>query len=470
MTDTTPQTIIQRPENVKPKTDQHDTVEHPPLKTALGYWFKLGWISFGGPAGQIALLHEELVTRRHWISEKRFLHALNYCMILPGPEAQQLATYTGWLLHGRLGGILAGALFVLPSLFILMALAWIYMVWGHTIVLAGIFAGIKPAVTVIVLQAAWRLGTRVLKQAVLWGVAATAFISAFLNVPFPLVIALAALTGWLLDRAGYLSPSVGGHASSNKVEKPRSALIDDHTAVPEHALLKARSIIGVLLMGVALWALPIGVMVAIFGVQDPLVQMSWFFTKAALLTFGGAYAVLPYVYQGAVNHYHWLSPTQMIDGLALGETTPGPLIMVVTFVAFVAGYQNLMLGEGQAVAAGVLAACLTTWFTFLPSFVFILAGAPLVERTRQMPRLTAPLTGISAAVVGFIVNLALFFAIHVLWEKKTLPTSFEMLWNGFNWSALAIMALATALLFWRKWGVMQVLLVCAGIGLGLSWV
>ena len=452
------------------ETPQHDAVEHPPLKTALGYWFKLGWISFGGPAGQIALLHEELVTRRHWISEKRFLHALNYCMILPGPEAQQLATYTGWLLHGRLGGILAGALFVLPSLFILMALAWIYMVWGHTIVLAGIFAGIKPAVTVIVLQAAWRLGTRVLKQAVLWGVAATAFISAFLNVPFPLVIVLAALTGWLLDRAGYLSVSSTGHASAKQDDKQQSALIDDHTAVPEHALLKARSIIGVLLMGVALWALPIGAMVAIFGVQDPLVQMSWFFTKAALLTFGGAYAVLPYVYQGAVNHYQWLTPTQMIDGLALGETTPGPLIMVVTFVAFVAGYQNLMLGEGQALAAGLLAACLTTWFTFLPSFVFILAGAPLVERTRQMPRLTAPLTGISAAVVGFIVNLALFFAIHVLWTKKDLPTSFEMLCNGFNWSALAIMALATALLFWRKWGVMQVLLVCAGIGLGLSWV
>jgi chromate transporter len=447
---------------------QQETIQHPPLKTALKYWFKLGWISFGGPAGQIALLHDELVVRRHWISEKRFLHALNYCMILPGPEAQQLATYTGWLLHGRLGGILAGALFILPSLFILMALAWIYMVWGHTIVLAGIFAGIKPAVTVIVLQAAWRLGTRVLKQAVLWGVAASAFISAFLNVPFPLVIALAALTGWLLDRAGYLSVSAASHGVTQHAEQRRSSLIDDHTVVPEHALLKARSIIGVLLIGVALWALPIGAMVAIFGVQDPLVQMSWFFTKAALLTFGGAYAVLPYVYQGAVNHYLWLTPTQMIDGLALGETTPGPLIMIVTFVAFVAGYQNLMLGEGHALAAGVLAACFTTWFTFLPSFVFILAGAPLVERTRQMPRLTAPLTGISAAVVGFIVNLALFFAIHVLWEKKTLPTSFEMLWSGLNGSALVIMLIASALLFWRKWNVMPVLLVCAVMGLGVS--
>jgi chromate transporter len=447
---------------------QQETIQHPPLKTALKYWFKLGWISFGGPAGQIALLHDELVVRRHWISEKRFLHALNYCMILPGPEAQQLATYTGWLLHGRLGGILAGALFILPSLFILMALAWIYMVWGHTIVLAGIFAGIKPAVTVIVLQAAWRLGTRVLKQAVLWGVAASAFISAFLNVPFPLVIALAALTGWLLDRAGYLSVSAASHGVTQHAEQRRSSLIDDHTVVPEHALLKARSIIGVLLIGVALWALPIGAMVAIFGVQDPLVQMSWFFTKAALLTFGGAYAVLPYVYQGAVNHYLWLTPTQMIDGLALGETTPGPLIMIVTFVAFVAGYQNLMLGEGHALAAGVLAACFTTWFTFLPSFVFILAGAPLVERTRQMPRLTAPLTGISAAVVGFIVNLALFFAIHVLWEKNTLPTSFEMLWSGLNGSALVIMLIASALLFWRKWNVMPVLLVCAVMGLGVS--
>jgi chromate transporter len=262
--------------------------------------------------------------------------------------------------------------------------------------------------------------------------------------------------------------SAASHGVTQHTEQRRSALIDDHTVVPEHALLKARSIIGVLLIGVALWALPIGAMVAIFGVQDPLVQMSWFFTKAALLTFGGAYAVLPYVYQGAVNHYLWLTPTQMIDGLALGETTPGPLIMVVTFVAFVAGYQNLMLGEGHALAAGVLAACFTTWFTFLPSFVFILAGAPLVERTRQMPRLTAPLTGISAAVVGFIVNLALFFAIHVLWEKKTLPTSFEMLWSGLNGSALVIMLIASALLFWRKWNVMPVLLVCAVMGLGVS--
>jgi len=447
-----------------------EAVAHPPLKTAVGYWFKLGWISFGGPAGQIALLHEELVTRQHWISEKRFLHALNYCMILPGPEAQQLATYTGWLLHGRLGGILAGALFILPSLFILMGLAWIYMVFGQTLVLAGIFAGIKPAVTVIVLQAAWRLGTRVLKQAVLWGVAAIAFVSAFMNVPFPLVILLAALTGWWLGRAGYLSASGSGHGAGKQSGQVRAALIDDHTAVPEHALLKMRSIIGVLLMGMTLWALPIGAMVAIFGLNDPLVLMSWFFTKAALLTFGGAYAVLPYVYQGVVNHYQWLTPTQMIDGLALGETTPGPLIMVVTFVAFVAGYQHLMLGEGQALAAGILAACLTTWFTFLPSFVFILAGAPLVERTRQMPRLTAPLTGISAAVVGFIVNLALFFAIHVLWTQNTLPTSLEMLWRDFNGSALAIMALAAVLLFWRNWGVMRVLLVCGTIGLGLSWV
>ena len=449
---------------------QQETVQHPPLSAALSYWFKLGWISFGGPAGQIALLHEELVTRRHWISEKRFLHALNYCMILPGPEAQQLATYTGWLLHGRLGGVLAGALFVLPSLFILMGLAWIYMVFGQTVVLAGLFAGIKPAVTVIVLQAAWRLGTRVLKQTALWVLAAVAFISVFLNIAFPLVLGLAAFIGWLLDRQGYLSVSAAGHAATHSADHKKSALIDDHTAVPEHALLKMRSIIGVLLMGIALWAIPIGAMAAIFGIDHPLVQMSWFFTKAALLTFGGAYAVLPYVYQGTVNHFHWLSPAQMIDGLALGETTPGPLIMVVTFVAFVAGYQHLMLGEGQALAAGILAACLTTWFTFLPSFVFILAGAPLVERTRQMPRLTAPLTGISAAVVGFIVNLAFFFAIHVLWQQKSAPTSFDALLDGFNWSALVIMGIAAALLFWRKWTVMPVLCVCAGIGLSVSWI
>ncbi|MNM59355.1 putative chromate transport protein [compost metagenome] len=439
----------------------HGTAEqtrgHIGLGEALLFWLKLGFISFGGPAGQIAIMHQELVERRRWISERRFLHALNYCMLLPGPEAQQLATYIGWLMHRTWGGVIAGALFVLPSLFILIGLSWVYLAWGEVPVVAGIFYGIKPAVTAIVVHAAHRIGTRALKNGWLWAIAAASFVAIFaLDVPFPLIVLAAALLGHVGGRLlpGQFAPG-GGHGATKASHGP--ALIDDHTPPPAHARFSWGRLLGLLLVGAALWLLPMGVLMTTFGWQGTLTQMGWFFTKAALLTFGGAYAVLPYVYQGAVGHYGWLSPTQMIDGLALGETTPGPLIMVVAFVGFVGGYLHPMFGTDQAFMAGAVAASLVTWFTFLPSFLFILAGGPLVESTHNELKFTAPLTGITAAVVGVILNLALFFGYHVLW-----PAGFD---GPFDWPSALIALAAAVALFRYKRGVIQVLIACALAGL-----
>ena len=424
---------------------------------AFGFWLKLGFISFGGPAGQIAIMHAELVERRRWISEKRFLHALNYCMVLPGPEAQQLATYIGWLMHRTWGGVVAGALFVLPSLFILIALSWVYIAFGHLPVVEGLFYGIKPAVTAIVLQAAHRIGSRALQNGVLWAIAGAAFVAIFaLQLPFPLIVAGAALTGYL---GGKLAPDKfrmgGGHSTAAKHFGP--TVIDDHTPTPEHARFSRARVAWLMLAGLMLWETPMLVLWSIYGWEGTLTQMGWFFTKAALLTFGGAYAVLPYVYQGAVGHYGWLTPTQMIDGLALGETTPGPLIMVVAFVAFVGGYVTQVFGPEQQFLAGAVAAALVTWFTFLPSFLFILIGGPLVESTHNDLKFTASLTAITAAVVGVILNLALFFAYHVLW-----PEGFDGVFEG----ASAVIAAAAALALFRfKRGVMEVIAASAVAGL-----
>ena len=424
---------------------------------AFCFWLKLGFISFGGPAGQISIMHQELVERRRWISEQRFLHALNYCMLLPGPEAQQLAIYIGWLLHRTWGGVIAGVLFVLPSLFILIGLSWLYIAFGDVPVVAGLFYGIKPAVTAIVLQAAHRIGSRALKNNWLWGIAGASFVAIFaLQLPFPLIVIAAALIGYF---GGRFAPAVfiigGGHAASKQSFGP--ALIDDDTPTPAHARFSWPRLALLLLVGAVLWALPMGILTAVFGWQGTLTQMAWFFTKAALLTFGGAYAVLPYVYQGAVGHYGWLSPTQMIDGLALGETTPGPLIMVVAFVGFIGGYLQPMFGPEQVFLAGALAASLVTWFTFLPSFLFILAGGPLVESTHNQLQFTAPLTAITAAVVGVIVNLALFFAYHVLW-----PNGFS---GTFDWPSALIALAAAVALFRFKRGVIEVLIGCGLVGL-----
>lgn len=427
------------------------------LRQAWPFWLKLGCIGFGGPAGQIAIMHQELVERRRWISERRFLHALNYCMLLPGPEAQQLATYIGWLLHRTRGGVLAGALFVLPSLLILIALSWVYIAFGDVPVVAGVFYGIKPAVTAIVLHAAHRIGSRALKNGWLWAIAGAAFVAIFaFNVPFPLIVLGAAMIGYFGGRWAPQRFNNGGHRGSEKSFGP--ALIDDDTPPPEHARFSLPRLLRLVLIGALLWCLPMALLTALFGWEGTFTQMGWFFTKAALLTFGGAYAVLPYVYQGAVGHYGWLTPTQMIDGLALGETTPGPLIMVVAFVGFVGAYVQPTFGPEHAFAAGALAATLVTWFTFLPSFLFILAGGPLVESTHNELKFTAPLTAITAAVVGVILNLACFFAYHVFWPKgfAAQPDFFALL-----------LALATTLgLFVFKRGVIEVLIVCALVGLG----
>ncbi len=426
---------------------------------AFAFWLKLGFISFGGPAGQISIMHQELVERRRWISERRFLHALNYCMLLPGPEAQQLATYIGWLLHRSWGGVVAGVLFVLPSLFILIGLSWLYIAFGEVPVVAGLFYGIKPAVTAIVVQAAHRIGSRALKNNWLWAIAAASFVAIFaLNLPFPLIVLGAAVIGYFGGRFAPEKFSIGGgHGAAKQSFGP--ALIDDDTPTPEHARFRWPRLLLLAVIGATLWALPMGLLTALYGWEGTLTQMGWFFTKAALLTFGGAYAVLPYVYQGAVGHYGWLTPTQMIDGLALGETTPGPLIMVVAFVGFVGGYVQQVFGADQAFLAGAVAASLVTWFTFLPSFLFILAGGPLVESTHNELKFTAPLTAITAAVVGVILNLALFFGYHVLW-----PQGFNA---HFDWPS-ALIALAAAIALFRfKRGVIQVLVACALVGLGV---
>ena len=424
---------------------------------AFRFWLKLGFISFGGPAGQIAIMHAELVERRRWISEKRFLHALNYCMVLPGPEAQQLATYIGWLMHRTWGGIVAGALFVLPSLFILVALSWVYLRFGDVPVVAGLFYGIKPAVTAIVLHAAHRIGSRALKNRWMWAIAAASFVAIFaFDVPVPAIVVAAALIGHFgAQRAPQVFALGGGHGAAQHGYGP--ALIDDDTPTPPHARFSRRHLARVLVAGLSLWALAMAALVATFGLEGTLTQMGWFFTKAALVTFGGAYAVLPYVYQGAVDTHQWLTGPQMIDGLALGETTPGPLIMVVAFVGFVGGWTKQVLGPDSVFLGAALAATVVTFFTFLPSFIFILTGGPAVESTHGKLGFTAPLSAITAAVVGVILNLAMFFAYHVLW-----PQGFG---GRFDVMSLAITLAAAVALFRFKVGVMPLIAACAVVGL-----
>jgi chromate transporter len=404
---------------------------------ALRFWLKLGFISFGGPAGQIAIMHQELVERRRWISEKRFLHALNYCMLLPGPEATQLATYIGWMMHRTWGGLVAGGLFVLPSLFILIALSYVYVTYGSVPAIAGLLYGIKPAVVAVVLAAAWRIGSRALRHGALWAISVAAFAAIYvLHVPFPWIVLGAGLIGAAGGRLLPAAFAVGGHAASGKGYGP--ALIDDHTPVPEHARYRPRRLLAFLAVSLAIWALAL---VLTRALDDTLGDMAWFFTKAALLTFGGAYAVLPYVYQAAVEQYQWLTGPQMIDGLALGETTPGPLIMVVAFVGYV--------------GAGAAGAVVATFFTFLPSFVFILVGGPVVEATHGDLRFTAPLSGITAAVVGVIVSLGAFFAGHVFFAV------------GVDWIALALAAAALAALVRYRIGLIPVI-AATGI-IGMLW-
>ena len=433
------------------------------LAEASRYWFQLGWISFGGPAGQIALMHQELVERRRWLSERRYLHALNYCMVLPGPEAIQLATYLGWLMHGVRGGLVAGGLFLLPSVIVLIALSSIYVLWGQLPLLAAVFWALKPAVLAIVVQAGWRLGRRTLHTQPLVWLAVFAFLAfSVLQWPYPLVIALAALAGWAAGRwqPAWLAlpePQAPVVAVQNPSQQnPIGDFIHgDATPTPAHARFSKRHLALTLLVWGCALGLPLLALGLINGWDGPLVAMGRFFSQVALVTFGGAYAVLPYVAKAAVGHFDWLSASQMVDGLALGETTPGPLIIVVAFVGFMGGWNTGVFGAPGHWWDAVAATLVVVWFTFLPSFGFILVGGPLVEATRDNLRLGAPLRAITAAVVGVIGSLVLFFAAPVLWPAGQL-----------DWAPAGLVVLALVLLLRWRWSVLQLIGGAALVGLG----
>ncbi len=421
----------------------------PTFREALRYWLKLGFISFGGPAGQIAIMHKELVENRRWIGEAHFLHALNFCMLLPGPEAQQLATYLGWRLHGARGGIAAGALFVLPSVFILYALSWLYMAGGHLPWLAAIFYGLLPAVIAVVASAVLRIGRKALRSPALWLIAVASFVAIyFFAVSFVIIIAAAALLGWIGNRVAPAQfPAGKGHGADGKAEAPAIKLPASPAPSWSRAIL-------VTVICLVLWWLPLLAVGAWLGWSGTHFQQGVFFSKAALVTFGGAYAVLPYVAQQAVENYAWLSHGQMMSGLALAETTPGPLIMVLQFVGFVGGWQHP--GTLSPLAGATVGALITTWATFLPCFLFVFLGAPHIEKLREMPRLGAALTAITAAVVGVILNLGVQFAQHALWPDATGST---------DWF-VAVVAVAAFIAMERfKLGVMSTIGACAVLGL-----
>ena len=415
----------------------------PTFSEALRYWLKLGFISFGGPAGQIAIMHKELVEKRRWISDAHFLHALNFCMLLPGPEAQQLATYLGWRLHGAKGGIAAGALFVLPSVFILFGLSWLYMAGGHLPWLAAIFHGLLGAVIAVVAEAVLRIGKKALKSPALWCLAAASFVAIyFFHVSFVLIIAAAALLGYFGPSSQF--PAGKGHGEAKET--------DAIELPPVKPATWARTFI-VSTLCLTLWWLPVFGIAAWLGWNSTQAQQGLFFSKAALVTFGGAYAVLPYVAQQAVETHGWLTHPQMMSGLALAETTPGPLIMVLQFVGFVGGWQHP--GSLSPLAAATLGAAITTWVTFLPCFLFVFLGAPHIEKLGQQPKLSAALTAITAAVVGVILNLGVKFTQDALWPQ-----------NGPLDLFVAALALAAFIAMQRfKIGLMTVIAASAALGL-----
>ncbi|MEJ2863746.1 chromate efflux transporter [Actinomycetospora flava] len=434
-----------------------------PFATALRAWFAISWQTFGGPAGQIAVMQRELVDRRRWIGQRRFLHALNYCMLLPGPEAQQLAIYIGWLLNGVRGGLAAGILFVLPGVVTLLALSGIYVAAGDTTVVTAVFAGLAPAVVAVVVQAVWRVGRRALTRPALVGIAVAAFLAlTVFGVPFPAVIAVAAVAGWTLHR---VRPRADTGPDRESDDEPAPVVADDALHSSRPSLRRAALILGI---GVALWAVPMLAVVALTGAGSVLTTQGLFFSGTALITFGGAYAVLAFVAQQAVQTYGWLTAGDMVRGLALAESTPGPLIMVVQFVAFLGAFHQP--GTLNPWVAGVLGALLTTWVTFVPCFLFIFLGAPHIEQLRHNRALSAALTGITAAVVGVIANLALYFAGHTFFDQYR-PVQLGPLTLDVPQLAsvqplsVAIAVVAAALIFWRGWPVLRTLGVCALLGL-----
>ena len=436
-----------------------------PFRTAVRAWFAISLQTFGGPAGQIAVMQRTFVDEKRWIGQRRFLHAMNYCMLLPGPEAQQLATYVGWLLHGTRGGLVAGGLFVLPGVVALLALSAIYVAYGDTTAVLAVFAGLAPAVLAIVVQAVIRVAGRALHGPALWTIAVTAFLAlALFGVPFPVVVAVAGLAGWALHR---WRPSLLPEKKKAEVADvgPPPVISDDvlHAEAPTH-----RRTLRVLLVGLLVWGVPIAVVALLTGAGSVFTQQGLFFSGAAVVTFGGAYAVLAYVAQQAVQVYGWLSPGEMVRGLALAETTPGPLIMVVQFVAFLGAYRDP--GSLDPWVAAVLASLLVTWVTFVPSFLFVLLGAPYMERLRGNRSLSAALTGITAAVVGVIANLGVYFAVHTLFSE-TVAVEWSVLslevpdLSTVRWVALGIAVVAAVLLFRSKWSVLRTLGLCALLGL-----
>jgi chromate transporter len=430
---------------------------------AFRFWVKLGFISFGGPAGQIAIMHRELVDRRRWISEERFLHALNYCMLLPGPEAQQLAIYIGWLLHRTWGGIVAGAFFVIPSIFILLALSYVYAAYGNLPAVAGVLAGFKPVVVAIVVEAVLKIGGRALKRRAHFLIAAAAFVAIyFLRVPFPLIVVAAALVGLAGVRfwPRTFAAKVVTKEADTKTEGDSGVVplvIDDYAPLPAHTLPSRARALKILAFGHILWLLPLAALVAWRGWGSLHAQEYRFFTQAALVTFGGAYAVLAYVTQAAAGSYGWITHTQAVDGLALAETTPGPLIMVLQFVGFMAGWNNPQ-GLDQTTSA-VLGALVTTYTTFLPCFLFIFLGAPYIEVLRGNKNLTGALTGVTAAVVGVVLNLAIVFGATVIWPRGVAQAP--------NWFAMLLGIGSFVALYRFKADVLWVVL--AGGLIGLAW-
>ena len=431
-------------------------IAHPGFAEAFRFWLKLGFISFGGPTGQIAIMHAELVERKRWISETRFLHALNYCMLLPGPEAMQLATYVGWLLHRTRGGIVAGALFVLPSALILWGLSWIYVTFGHVAWINAIFYGLKPAVLAIVASAVIRIGRRALRNELMWLFAFAAFATIrFLNAPFPIII-LCAGVGGLIGRR-FWPDKFSFESAHGKSPNPVSVL-DDGTESPAHAKPSLARALRVVVVCLLLWWVPVAAMGNWLRWQHAVPQEGLFFSKAAMVTFGGAYAVLPYVSQQAVEHHHWLNAGQMLDGLGLAETTPGPLIMVLQFVGFLGGWQNP--GMLSPLWAATLGAAITTWTTFLPCFLWIFLGAPYIEQLRGNARLDAALSSVTAAVVGVVLNLAVWFGVQVLFPPNEAG-------RGVDWFAVVVGGVAFFGMLRWKWGIIPVV---AGAGiLGIAY-
>jgi chromate transporter len=439
-----------------------------PMREATKVWFAISLQTFGGPAGQIAVMQRALVDEKRWIGQQRFLHALNYCMLLPGPEAQQLAIYIGWLLNGTPGGLIAGVLFVLPGLVALLGLSAIYVAFGTTTAVTGLFVGLSAAVLSVVVQALIRVGRRALGHPAMIALAVAAFVAlAVFSVPFPLTVAAAAGVGWLLGRyVPHVVQQAGGHGPTN--DGPAPLIADDAL----HAELGSwRRSLRVLAVGLVVWLLPLAVVAVTTGRHSTLTTEGTFFSGTALVTFGGAYAVLAYVAQRAVEAYGWLSAREMVRGLGLAETTPGPLIMVVVFVAFLGAYREP--GSLPPWAAAVIASLLVTWAIFVPCFVFIFLGAPYVERLRGNRALGAALAGITAAVVGVIANLSYYFAVHTLFRQTKKVESGPLhltvpIWHTARPVSIVIACLAAVLTFRLGWSVLRILGICAALGLAAA--